>query len=67
MTDKHLSRHPHACYSASRPSRGKASEDAWFYEEPAGINVVCKTPGQYVIRWASIEAALKRKRRKRDD
>lgn len=62
MSNDHLLLSPH-----------DVEEDCWWYEEPAGINIIvehrtvtgqyCKTK-QYTIRWTSLRAALKRKDRK---
>lgn len=62
MSKKHLSRKPHSI-----------SNDHWWYEENAGMNVVVSCTdnhGNYVetkqilIRWSGIRAALKRKDKK---
>lgn len=64
MADKDLILRPRVAYD--RPSTGKASEHAWWYEDAGGICIIVdakKRNGEVWIRWGQLEAALKRKRK----
>lgn len=64
MSDKHLRRQPRVCYDEQHS--GKASKQAWWYEEPGGVCVVIPPAHhsvQIYLRWGQLEEALKRKRK----